>query len=282
MLPAKPANPEKGSKALDVLLSWPQKLVERIRGSRSETTSILTQLEHVQKPSGPYRTPAEVQKPAEYLRLEEGYAEALETQKLYQLLKTREKAPDFGQVLKTFTPEMLAAAQNFQHPWLILITKGRSFNDLIAATNDHKTMPDQNDVHVDEMYKKHASKKPEQWGAHIIEAPTNVDVQDFDDVILTLGERLKRFTQYKKSAKVGGMDRFKCAHLMMQALKEGRPIDDKSWTMLDEDSTLSESRVPGADWSPYARRVRFGWSHPGDRNGRDKFRRSVGGDVPNA
>ena len=228
--------------------------------------------------------PKEVRQLVESLKLEEGYAEVLDTQKVFQLLKAGEKAPDFGQVLRTFTPEMLTAAGDFQNPTLELTTKCRSFNDLITAMDGHKSMDGQRDVYVDDLYKKHASQRPENWGAHIIETPTNVDVQDFDDTELILGERLKRFSKYKKAAKVGGMDRIKYAHVMMQALKEGRPIDDKLWTILDEDPALSDSLVPFALWDPFSdyRRVGFSWLHPGDVHGDFRFRRSVGGDVPNA
>lgn len=236
-------------------------------------------------PKGPaiiIAQPKEVKELVESLRLEKGYAEELERHQFFELLRTGEKAPDFGQVLRTFTPEMLAAAQSFQNPELRLITKGHSFNDLVTAMDGHKIMRDQKDVYVDGIYKEHASRKPEQWGAHIIEAPTNVDVQDFDDTDLALGERIKRFTEYKesrKSAKVGGMDRLKYAHLMMQALKKGEPIDDELWTMLDEDPALSNSDVPLAFWYPNFRVVYFVWGHSGVRDGGSRLRRSVGGIV---
>ena len=225
--------------------------------------------------------PQELKELVESLKLEEGYIRALDTQKCFQLLKG-EKAPDFGQVLKTFTPEMLAAARNFQNPELRLVTKGRSFNDLIAAMNAHKTIPDQRNAYVEKEYKKHADLKPENWGAHIIEAPKNADRQDFDDITLTLGERLTAFTKYKETAKVGGMDRLKYAHLMMQAMMRGKPIDDESWTMLDEDPRRPRTGISNAVWASNNGWVVFRYlprvcTHDGIR-----LRRSVGGDVPNA
>lgn len=284
--------PEKGPEALDLSLNWLQKLAGRIRGSRSAAKSALiepaaentlAEPRRVGKPLGPYRTPASanVRRLIEDLRLEEGYAEALETLKFFQLLRSGEKAPDFSRVLKTFTPAMRDAAQKFQEPRrLVLITKGRSFDDLVYAMNAHKTMPRQDDIFVAAIYRKRASQKPKRWGAYIVEAPVDVDVQNFDDTALTLRGRLKRFSKYKKdnkSAKIGGMDRLKHASTMMQAFKEGKVIDDDTYTILDEDSALSEFRIPGAEWCSG-----YDWFPLKHSNKYVRFRRSVGGDVPEA
>jgi len=227
-------------------------------------------------------TPDGVKKLVESLKLEEGFADAMETQRVFQLLKAGEKAPDFGQVLKAFTPEMLAAAQSFQNPTLVLNAKDRSFDDLVSAMDGHKTMPDQNDAYVDGLFRQHAGRKPETWGAHITEGSMEMEIHDFDDADLILGERLEKFVAHKKANGVNGMDRWKYIALMMKSLKNGQPIDEEFWTMLDEDPALSESRVPYAGWypDPDDRRVDFGWDHPGDPGGVNRFRRSVGGDVP--
>jgi hypothetical protein len=255
-------------------------LASLIESSRGDVAG--TPVARPQAPAIITAQPAEVGELVETLRLEEGFADAMETQKVFQLLKTGETAPDFGQVLKTFTPEMLIAAQNFQHPRLILKTKGRSFDDLVAAMDGHKTMPGQRDTYVDSLFNKRANQKPENWGAHIIEAPTDVNIQDFDDIELTFGERLERFNAHKKANGISGIDRWKHAHTMMQALKDGKPIDMEFWTMLDEDPALSDSRVPAAGWYPSYRRVCFGWNHPEFQSGDIRLRRSVGGDVQNS
>ena len=225
---------------------------------------------------------ADVKKLIESLRLEEGFKEEMEKQRTFQLLKTGQEVPDFGRILKTFTTEMLVAIQNVQSPKLRLITPDRSFNDLVSAMDGHKTMPGQNDTYVDSIFSRHANQKPENWGAHIIESPEDVEVQGFDNFDLTRRERLKIFANHKKVTGVNGMDRWKFAHAMMQALKEGRPIDVKFWTMLDEDPAMSDSQLPCAYWLPDYRQVDFDWAHPGDPFGRGRFRRSVGGDVPNS
>lgn len=250
----------------------------------SDNTQPASTASFVKAPAIVIAQPRHVKEIVERLKLEEGYAGAIETQEFFQLLRGGKKAPDFGQVLKAFTPEMLAAAQDFQNPTLILKTKGRSFDDLVAAMDAHKTMDPQRDVHVDGLYKEYVSQRPENWGAYIIEAPVDPEILDFDDTDLTLGERLKKFTAYKISAVVGGMDRIKYAHAMMEGLKEGRPIDHRFWTMLDEDPALSDFCVPSAGWGPdrTIRRVGFGWDCLEHRYDFYRLRRSVGGDVPNA
>jgi len=247
--------------------------------------------------SSAYRTPGivspaiissespEFRELAEQLRLEEGYAREMEKQRTFQLLSVGEKAPNFSQVMKAFTPEMLVAAQGFQNPMLTFSTKGRSFNDLVAAMDAHKTIPDQEDAYVSGIYNDDQAERPlETWGAYIVDGPREMDViRDFDDETLILRERLKRFADYKKANGLKGMDRWKYAQLMMQAIKNGRPLDhDWTWTMLDSDPALSTSLVPFAFWSPSNRRVNFDSGHPGYGYGGVRLRRSVGGDVPNA
>ena len=239
--------------------------------------------------TGAYRTPAVM--PAEpadtaelvkSLGLEEGFSDTMETQRTFQLLRAGQKAPDFGQVLKIFTPEMLARASELQNPQLTLITPDRSFNDLVSAMDGHKTMPGQNNTYVGSIFRQYADQKSENWGAYIIESPEDVKVQDFDNTDLILKNRLTGFADHKKATGVNGMDRWKFAHAMMQALKEGRPIDVEFWTMLDEDPAMSDSRVPDAYWDPGYRQVYFDWSPPGLPFDYSRFRRSVGGDVPNS
>jgi len=226
-----------------------------------------------------YRAPAIISAESlvEQLGLEEGYAHAMATHEAFGLAKPNE-IPDFGAVLKTFTPEMLHAAKGFQHPELVLPTKGRSFSDLVSAMDGHKTMPRQSDVYVNDFLHKH-HKKPKNWSAYIVEAPTVVDVYDFDDLDLTLGNRIERFANHKKENGVNGMDRMTYSHLMMQKLQTGEPIDQEFWTMLDEDLALSNSHVPFADWSLDRRGVVFGSVRPVHRYGDARFRRSVGGDM---
>lgn len=221
----------------------------------------------------------------EDLRLEEGYAKTLETQKFFGLVKHGEKAPDFAQVMKTFTPRMLVQAQKFHNPTLILNTKGRSFDDLVAAVDAHKTMPRQKDIHVAAGYLGHlrsrARRPLQNWGAYIVDGLHNHYSDDTEHV---LQDYLRRFADYNKANQFSGMDRWKCIQLMMQALKEGKPLDRTFLMILDSDPALSPSRVPYALWLPIRNQVSFEFFFPRRKGGVqvhvDQLHRSVGGDVP--
>lgn len=266
----------------------PEQLTRLAQLGESAKIAAITRLKGSGVLSSAYRTPAivspaiipEFTELVEQLRLEEGFAVEMEKQRTFQLLRSGEKAPDFCQVMKVFTPEMLRAAQKFQNPTLTLNTKGRSFSDLVSAMDGHKTMPRQNDVYVNDFFSRHANQKPERWSAHIIEAPTDVAVQDFDDAGLILRKRLERFASHKKANGLNGMERMKYVHLMMQRLQTGEPIDQEFLTILDEDPALTNARiVPDAHWIQCRRMVGFGWNHPEFQHGGARFRRSVGGDV---
>lgn len=219
----------------------------------------------------------EIEAMTEALRLEEGYADAVETQKFFQLLRTGEKAPDYSRVLESFSPEMLALAQRFQSPTLILETEGRSFAELTDAMNAHKAIPGQKDAHTDDVFRRHASVKPEQWGAYIIEGPVHTKAQDFDNVQHILKKRLEGFATYKQGTGAGGMNRLKALHLMMLKLKDKELMDDELWTILDEDPALFGPCVPRVGWSHGRRSEFFGWDQPYDNVPTARFRRSVGG-----
>ena len=264
------------------------KTIEQIpKENRSKISDAISGGNEISKTAVIVPNSKEVQEAIKSLNLEEDFEKAMETQSFFELPESGQKTPDFGQVLKTFTPEMLAIAQDFQSPTLTLTTKGRSFEDLVSAMDGHKTMPNQQDVYADNLYsvytgspfRYYAGQKPEAWGAYIIEAPTETEAHEFDNTDLVLRKRLEEFTKYKEANGVSGMDRWKYIHLMMQKIKDGEPIDVDLCTMLDEDPALSDSRVLVADLSS---RVSFDWLYPDDGSDGARFRRSVGGVVPPA
>lgn len=227
---------------------------------------------------------SERQKAISTLRLEDGYYDAVRTQETFKLLKPGEKAPDFTQVMKVFTSEMLQAAQRFQEPRLILITKGCSFDDLLDAMDTHKIIPSQTNSFVADPYLRFPAQRPENWGAYIVEGAKVMNAHNFDYVELSFRKRLEQFATHKRANGLSGMDRFKYAQLMMQTLKEGEPIDADKWfgTILDEDPALVHSYVPYAWWYPNVRRVEFTLTESRSRFDYYRFRRSVGGEVPSS
>jgi hypothetical protein len=226
-----------------------------------------------------------VEELVEVLHLEDAFVKEVEKQIMFQLLRSGEKMLNFDQVLKTFTPEMLVAACDFQNPKLVLTTKGRSFKDLVAAMDAHKTISDQENIYVNKIYNDDQAELPlENWGAYIVDGAAEMAViRTFDNENLTLGERLKLCGEHQTKHHLRGMDRWIYAQLIMQALKDGEPIDAKyTCTILDGDPALSASHVPDAGLNLCLKhsRVRFSWNRPESRHEEERFRRSVGGDVP--
>jgi hypothetical protein len=224
----------------------------------------------------------EIRTLAESLKLEQGFSDAIETQRAFQLTKPGESMPDFGQVLSTFNPEMLKAAQSFQSPTLILRPKNRSFNDLIEALSE----PDRGGVdyhrsYVGKMLNRHANIRSKGWGAYLVEGATKVETQEFDDTNLTLEERLKKFDAYKRANGINGMNRWNCVMLMMQNLTNWQPTYSKLWTILDEDPVISKTIVTSGQWKADPKNANgdFSFFHTNRKNDTGRFRRSVGGDV---
>ncbi len=264
-----------------------------IKDRRNSTGSLLA--------SG-YRAPAlipsrssELVQLADNLGFEEGYRAAIDTQRAFGLLRPSQRYPDFGKVLDSMLPRMLRFASTFQSPMPILATKGRSFYDLVAAMDMHMSAPEE--AYLDDSFRDcYAVRRSRHWGVYFIEAPAKVQAQEFDDPTLKRADRLEAFNWYKASHEasrrrfkimetlfgrrgnaegVGGMDRWKWAHLMMLSrLKEGQPIDAHGHTMLDEDPALSASEVPIACWD--SRQVAFCLRYSDCTGEGSWFRRSVG------
>jgi hypothetical protein len=263
--------PENGAPEVEVNDSWTGRLERSLAGDRSKVQGALSDEESVRKS-------------AEFLDLEKGYDDALDTLRTFQLLRNNEIFPDFDQILRTFTPEMLVAAKDFKSPTLVLSAKGRSIDDLVAAMDGHKTMLFQRKVYTDQLF-RHMSRKPENCGAHIVEGAAEMGMHEFDIIYSILKTRVELFAEHKRAIGVGGMDLMKYLPLMMQSLKNRQPIDAKTLTatILDEELPgLSETHIPYACWNPvpWKRGVDIDWTNPDKRETSFRFRRSVGGDVP--
>ena len=269
-MPEKTTNIPEGRDATEAA-SWTGRLERGLEGSRLAIQSV-------------FAGQPNVIKAAESLRLEEGFTGALYDLREYHLIRPCEIIPDFEQVLKTFAPEMLVAAQDFQEPAFVMGSKGRSFYDIAAAANRDKKMMLQRGILVNELFVDHAGREPKKWSAHIVEGAPGIETHEFDNIYLPLGERVKQFSAYKKASGVKGMDRWVYLALMMQKLKKGQPVDSKSSTILDGDPALTTSaQIPYAFWNgriPWNRRVFFDWQNTDKREKGFHFRRSVGGDVP--
>ncbi len=228
---------------------------------------------------------ADVAELVKKLNLETQYGKRLDTLKHYGFLNESGKVkegdiaqPSFEKAMGTFKPEELEIASNFQKPTLLLIPE-TSFKAKVKAMDSHKQGMQENDTYVHHIYGEtdSGSDKITGWRAVIVDGAQEMESYEGDKLDLRFDKRIE---QRKAARKEGekGMDRHRYALLMMEAIRNGNPIDKELYTLLDDDSALSDSRVPFARFSPRSRRVVFDWSKPDDVYDLARFRSSVVGD----
>jgi len=228
----------------------------------------------------------------EKIFLKKGYDNAVDTLEVFGLIPSGETVPDFERVFQVFSPKMLAIARSFHNPKLVLFNKGIPFDDFVSAIDSNKIMARQNDTCIDPDAFDNPADLAEDWKAFIVEASTNMPYLPFDNADDALEYRLDAFINYNKARNGGvvqGMDRWRYILTMMDGLKKLQPIDSKldrvnfpKSTILNEDcggKFSNGSYLPGAHWCE--RRLEF-TSIPIKYDSSFHFRRSLGGDVPNA
>jgi hypothetical protein len=222
-----------------------------------------------------------------YLKLDQKYGKAVDAQKSFGLPRPGDTIPDFDQVLDTFTPRMLATVVTRIHDGssLILQTKGRSFFELTDALDGNKDMPHQGPTHIHSDYRTDSPlQEPEGWSAFLVSGGRRTWGYSFDNPQKSLEDRIESSEVFKKATHLKGMDRWKYAHLMLQSLDQGTPIDSEYWTILDEDPLTQvnrpDNRLAAAKWDPFERRALFERVCPDYQSNDFRFRYSVGGIVP--
>ena len=219
-------------------------------------------------------------------KLEPQYDERLETLKYYGFLDKNGKAkkgdvppPSVEKAMSAFKPEELEIASSFQKPTLLLIPE-TSFAAKVRALDTHKQGIQKKDTYVHDNYTRtdSGSHKITGWRAVIVDGAQEMEAYEGDNLDLIFDKRIKnRKTARKPGEK--GMDRHRYALLMMEAIKNGDPVDKELYTLLDDDPALSDSYVPGARFLPDSRGVYFYVYHSDRVDGSARFRSSVGGDV---
>ncbi|MBU1018288.1 hypothetical protein KKA33_04655 [Patescibacteria group bacterium] len=237
------------------------------------------------------------------LNLEVEYSERLNTLKHYGFLNKLGEVkegdvaqPSFEKAMSVFKLEELEIASNFQNPIFLLIPE-TSFAVKVAALNAHKQDVLESDTYVNEIYSKtdSGSEKITGWRTVIVDGYvdklcTTVSPPGWtigwrahrlnkgDDFNSKLVNRIKKRRKARKPCEKG-MDRHRYALLMMEAVRNGNPVDKKFSTILDDDSVLLNSDVLIANFWYLSSRIDFGAYHPHDHNNLARFRSSVGGDV---
>lgn len=203
------------------------------------------------------------------------YKKRIETLNFFGLNDIR--FPYYETVIKSFTKEELELAKTFQEPTLLLIPEC-SFQRKIEAINNHKTMPNQKDCYVDEIYNPPKENNAIScYRAMIAEGAKEMNMKEGDNLNFILLDRIQDRKANRKTYEKG-MDRNSYAILMMEALKKGDPIDVNGWTLLDNDEANSMACVPFALWGYGNDRVRFSADDSFEQFDGALFRSSVGGD----
>ena len=224
----------------------------------------------------------------EKMGLEKQYPERINTLKIYSFLpglmegasKSGAPVPTYEEVIKTFTTEMLEIADTFQEPTLLLMPE-TSLAEKVFCIDNQKTIDDQRDTYVSEIFPKtdEGGAVTAGWRAVIVDGAKEMEMKLWDSGTLELENRLDNRRVTRKPGEKG-MDRNAYAMLMMESIKNGgRPIDKDSFTLLDDDPALSDTRMPDGRWNHVMQGVVFSSSPLDTEEPNARFRSSVGGDV---
>lgn len=221
------------------------------------------------------------------LDLEAQYGKKFDTLKHYGFLtesgETKEgdvQLPTFEKAMSTFKPEEMEIASYYQKPTLLLIPE-TSFAAKVKALNANKDAIKKISAYVfAKIYSEtdSGSEKITGWRAVIVDGAQEMEAYDGDNVDLSFGERVKNRKEARRSGEKG-MDRHRYILLMMEAIRNGDPVDKDSFTLLDDDPAFSHFIVPRASFSPSGQLALFDWQEPYHVASNARFRSSVGGDV---
>lgn len=229
--------------------------------------------------------PADMGELIKLLNLETQYVERLDTLWRFGFLaesgdtkKGDIAPPDFEKVLAGFKPEELEIAKNYQKPVLLLVPEN-SFSAKVAAIDSHR-VHNQSATYLDPVYGNtdSGSEKITGYRAWVVDGAQEMGLYKGDDVGLELADRIRNRKSARKPYEKG-IDRHIFIMLMMESIKNGEPIDQESYTLLDDDFALSADCIPAGVWERNGHAVSFGWvSHDGISPD-VRLRSSVGGDV---
>ena len=262
----------------------PAELAEAIRKLVSATFGIDVSAKQAEAEKAEEPKPADAAELDRQLNLEAQYFERLDTLKHYGFLtengETREgdvPVPSYEKALSTFKPEELEIANHFQKPMLLLVPE-TSFAAKIQALDAHRQRMQQNYTYVDEIFSRTdvSSGKIVGWRAVIVDSAKEMESYEGDILYLEFNKRIENRKAARRPGEKG-MDRHRYALLMMEAIRNGDPVDQELCTLLDDDPALSDYGVPVARFSRSCLAVDFDWASPRPLGGNARFRSSVGG-----
>ena len=198
----------------------------------------------------------------------------LETRETFGL--DNEGAPTAEQRESWYNAERQEAASKLRKPIVVIEKNDESFEQYVEAI-DASGLAQCNTYVNRDVSKTQETPEDDGWKIHIVEGAQEMEVAPHDDKTKILQERITAIQTYRGANNLSGFDRKKSALLFMQSLKDGNPVDQNYYTVLDEDEACEGNVVPFSVW--FGDRVRFGGVCADRRREVARFRSSVGGDV---
>ena len=195
-----------------------------------------------------------------------------------ELVQSAVPPPSCDAVIESFSPQELQIAAQYRVPMLILVPEC-SLNLKVKALDSIKQKMLSHGSYINEIYTETETSDDsiKGWRAYIVEAAHELKPYEGDDPNAPFGDRVSRHKAGRRSIEKG-MDRHRYCLLMMETVKRDDPIDQKLFTLLDDDPALSDQKIPAADYDPMNHWIRFNWRYPDDVNVCARFRSSVGGE----
>lgn len=229
--------------------------------------------------------PEPIVESSERIGFEAQYYESIKTLKYFSFLTEKGEAkkddavpPSFEKVMTTFKPEELEIAKTFLKPILTLDPE-TSFAAKVAAI-DLKLSSKQVETYLDNIYRgdEGASRVISGYRVYITDGSYEKVQMTDDDLKSRFDERIKKRKALRRPYEKG-MNRHKYIMPMMDSIRNNNPIDSDTCTFLDDDSALSDTGIPAADWMRGSGRVAFHLLDPKSVEVGIRFRSSVGGDI---
>lgn len=220
--------------------------------------------------------------------LDKGYARNMSTLKEFGLYdeenpkENDKKAPTLGEVkekvLSSITLGQMEVILGMERPVLLLVPN-TSLKRYLEALDSKKPIKGQINAHVIEwiigVLKRADEYDISAWDWAIVESERELPPPKDNNELLEA--RIKTFENENEGKDVNGMDLRQYILLQMQALLEGKPIDNQYyWTILNGEP-VKDSYVAGGAW--FGDRVKLGRNNVGDQADRGRFRPSPKGRI---
>lgn len=236
--------------------------------------------------------------------IEAQYRDRMDTLKVFGLYdpdrphKGDVRAPEMAQVqeilARQITPEQTEVLRRMERPVLQLIPI-TSMDSYITALDRYKPMERQENtfvspwhkgafVRADERDEVKTNKTITGWRIAVTEGAKEPKLLEGDDINKTLRERAAWFAQEYGRKGISGVDLKRVLLLMMDSLKEGKPMNDYwkqdgTWTFVNGEPE-KDGFVSGVDWGGSNRQVSLAEAFADRQFGSARLRASVVVDVP--